>query len=185
MKVLGILGLGRLGSRMAIVGKAFDMSVIAWSENLTAEKASQVDATLVSKDELFARSDILTIHLKLSHRTSGLVRARELKLMKPSAYLINTARGPIVDEAALIQALKTGAIAGAGIDVFESEPLPPNHPFIDMDNVIMTPHLGYVTKETYQAWYQASVEYIKVFLTGQPTRVMNPAVLEKTFRGRL
>jgi phosphoglycerate dehydrogenase-like enzyme len=183
-KVLGVMGLGRLGSQMATVGKAFGMSVIAWSQNMTTEKASQFGAILVTKDEIFARSDILTIHLQLSDRTRGLVQARELELMKPTAYLINTSRGPIVDETALIQALQNRTIAGAGLDVFEPEPLPENHPFLHMDNTVLTPHLGYVTKETYHDWYSDTVENIKGFLAGQPVRVMNPAVLETTYRGK-
>src|SRR5438093_4185942 len=133
-KVLGVLGLGRLGSTVARVGVAFKMSVLAWSQNLTAERAAQCGATLVAKDELFARSDIVTVHVQLSERTRGLVGARELALMKPKAYLVNTARGPIVDEAALVSALQARAIAGAGLDVFDEEPLPPNHPFKQLDN---------------------------------------------------
>jgi phosphoglycerate dehydrogenase-like enzyme len=128
-RVLGVLGLGRLGAKVARVGVAFEMSVIAWSQNLTAARAAQCGATLVTKDELFARSDILTIHVQLSKRTRGLVGAREVTLMKPTAYLINTARGPIVDETALGRALQARAIAGAGLDVFDQEPLPPDHPF--------------------------------------------------------
>src|SRR3989449_9957718 len=128
-RVLGVLGLGKLGARVARVGVAFEMSVIAWSENLTAEQAARCGATLVTKDELFTRSDILTIHVQLSARTRGLVGARELSSMKHTAYLINTARGPIVDEAALVKALQARSIAGAGLDVFDQEPLPPDHPF--------------------------------------------------------
>jgi len=144
-KVLGLLGLGNLGSHMATIGRAFGMSVIAWSQNLTAERASQFGATLVTKDSLFARSDILSIHLQLSDRTRGLVGARELRLMKPTAYLVNTSRGPIVDEKALVQTLEAHSIAGAGLDVFDQEPLPSGHALTKLDNVVMTPHLGYVT----------------------------------------
>jgi phosphoglycerate dehydrogenase-like enzyme len=173
-KVLGVLGLGRLGVKVAKVGVAFEMSVIAWSQNLTAEKAAQCGATLVTKDELFARSDILSVHVQLSARTRDLVGARELGLMKPSAYLINTARGPIVDEAALIQALQARTIAGAGLDVFDEEPLPPGHPFTKLDNTLLAPHMGYVTKDQYQVRYRDTVENIAAYLKGQPLRVLNP-----------
>jgi phosphoglycerate dehydrogenase-like enzyme len=172
-KVLGVLGLGRLGAKVAKVGVAFEMSVIAWSQNLTAERAAQCGATLVTKDELFARSDILTIHVQLSARTRGLVGARELRSMKPTAYLINTARGPIVDEAALVQALQARTIAGAGLDVFDQEPLPPNHPLTVLDNTILVPHVGYVTREQYQVRYRDTVEDIAAYLTGEPLRVLN------------
>ncbi|MFC1862069.1 D-2-hydroxyacid dehydrogenase family protein [Chloroflexota bacterium] len=178
-KVLGILGLGRLGSEVATIGAAFGMSIIAWSQNLVAERAAQFGATLVTKDELFARSDILSIHLKLSDRTRGLVDAREIGLMKPTSYLINTSRGPVVNEVALIQALKARAIAGAGLDVFDHEPLPPDHPFHRLDNTVMTPHLGYVTKEGYQIYYQDIIEDIATYLFDQPVRVLNPSMLEK------
>ncbi len=183
-KVLGVLGLGRLGSKVARVGVAFDMSVIAWSQNLTAERAAQCGATLVSKDELFARSDILSIHVQLSARTRGLVGARELHLMQPTAYLINTARGPIVDEAALVQALQTRTIAGAGLDVFDQEPLPPGHPLTLLDNTLLVPHIGYVTKEQYQVRYRDTVENVAAYLRGEPLRVLNPAALD-TARKRL
>ena len=173
-KVLGVLGLGRLGAKVARVGVAFEMSVIAWSQNLTAEKAAQCGATLVTKDELFARSDILSVHVQLSARTRGLVGARELGLMKPTAYLINTARGPIVDETALIQALQARAIAGAGLDVFDEEPLPPGHPFTVLDNTLLAPHMGYVTKDQYQVRYRDTVENVAAYLKGEPLRVLNP-----------
>ncbi len=179
-KTLGLLGLGNLGSHMATVGKAFGMQVIAWSQNLTAERAAQFGATLVNKDELFKQSDILSIHLVLSDRTRGLVGARELKLMKPTAYLINTSRGPIVDEKALLQTLKSHAITGAGLDVYSEEPLPPGYPFVSLDNAVLTPHLGYVTKETYEKFYPDAVEDIASYLRGQPLRVLNPDVLGKT-----
>ncbi|MFC2002303.1 D-2-hydroxyacid dehydrogenase family protein [Chloroflexota bacterium] len=179
-KVLGVLGLGQLGSKVATIGAAFGMPVIAWSQNLTAERAAQFGATLVTKDELFTSSDVLSIHLRLSDRTRGLVDTRELRLMKPTAYLINTSRGPIVDEAALVQALQTRTIAGAGLDVFDQEPLPPDHPLICLDNTVMTPHLGYVTKERYQIYYRDIVEDIVAYLLGQPVRVLNPSALEKT-----
>ena len=172
-KVLGVLGLGRLGSTVARVGVAFKMSVLAWSQNLTAERAAQCGATLVAKDELFARSDIVTVHVQLSERTRGLVGARELALMKPTAYLVNTARGPIVDEAALIHALQAGAIAGAGLDVFDEEPLPPNHPFKQLDNTLLMPHVGYVTEDQYRVRYRDTVDDIARYLEGAPVRVLN------------
>ncbi len=177
-KVLGVLGLGRLGAKVARVGVAFEMSVIAWSQNLTAEKAAQCGATLVSKDELFARSDILSVHVQLSARTRGLVGARELGLMKPTAYLINTARGPIVDETALIQALQARTIAGAGLDVFDEEPLPPGHPFTRLDNTLLAPHMGYVTKDQYQVRYRETVENVEAYLRGEPLRVLNPGAIK-------
>ena len=178
-KILGVMGLGRLGSRMATIGIAFGMSVIAWSQNLTAERAAQFGVTLVVKDELFAQSDILSIHLRLSDRTRGLVDTHELGLMKSTAYLINTSRGPIVNEAALVQALQNHVIAGAGLDVFDQEPLSSEHPFRRLDNIVMTPHLGYVTTEGYQVFYGESVENITAYLLDKPVRVLNPNVLEK------
>ena len=184
-KTLGILGLAHIGSQVAGYGRAFQMSVIAWSQNLTQERAAECDATLVTKDELFARSDVLTIHLRLSDRTRGLVTARELALMKPTAYLINTSRGPIVDEAALIDVLQRRAIAGAAMDVFDQEPLPLDHPLRHTDNTVITPHMGYVTTETYQEMYSQAVEDIQTFLKGQTTRLINPAVLERPNLRRL
>jgi phosphoglycerate dehydrogenase-like enzyme len=171
-KTLGVLGLGTLGSRAARVGGAFEMQVLAWSANLTAERAAEVGATLVSKDELLARSDIVSIHLVLGERTRGLIGARELGLMKPTAYLVNTSRGPIVDEAALVRALRDGTIAGAGLDVFDTEPLPKDHPFRSLPNTVITPHLGYVTEETYRIFYGQAVEDIQAFLRGEPVRVL-------------
>ena len=172
-KVLGVVGLGNLGSRVATVGGAFGMPVIAWSQNLTADRAAQFGATLVGKDELFSRSDIVTIHLVLSDRTKGLIGRRELRLMKPSAYLVNTSRGPIVDEAALVEALETGAIAGAALDVFDQEPLPPDHPLRRLENTVLAPHMGYVTVENYRVFFGDVVENIAAFLSGEPTRVIN------------
>jgi phosphoglycerate dehydrogenase-like enzyme len=174
-KVLGVMGLGNLGSQVATVGTAFGMSVLAWSQNLTAERAAQFGATLVGKDELLCRSDIVTIHLVLSDRTRGLVGARELGLMKPTAYLVNTSRGPIVDEEALVQALQQGTIAGAALDVFDEEPLPLNHALRQLENTVITPHLGYVTAETYKVFYGQAVEDIQAFLRGEPIRVINAA----------
>jgi len=173
-KTLGVLGLGTLGSRAAKVGLAFEMDVLAWSQNLTAERAKEIGVTLVPKDELLARADIVSIHLVLGERTRGLIGARELGLMKRSAYLINTSRGPIVDEAALIRALGDGTIAGAGLDVFDEEPLPLDHAFRRLPNIVITPHLGYVTSETYRIFYGHAVEDIKAYLDGKPVRVLKP-----------
>ena len=177
-KVLGVLGLGRLGAAVAKVGVAFEMSVIAWSQNMTQERAAQNGATLVTKDELFRQSDVVSVHVQLSERTAGLVGPRELGLMKPTALLINTARGPIVDEAALIEALRNGTIAGAGLDVFDQEPLPADHPFLQMDNTLLTPHLGYATPEQLSIRYQGTVEDIGAFMEGSPIRALNPEALE-------
>lgn len=173
-KTLGVLGLGTLGSRVARIARAFEMQVLAWSHHLTAERAAEVGATLAGRDELLARSDVVTIHLVLSERTRGLIGLRELALMKPSAYLVNTSRGPIVNEAALVRALRDGAIAGAGLDVFDEEPLPPDHPFRRLPNTVVTPHLGYVTEETYRIFYGQALEDITAYLRGQPIRVLHP-----------
>ena len=173
-KTLGVIGLGTLGSRVARYGKAFEMEVLAWSQNLTAERAAEVGATLVGKDELLRRSDVVSIHLVLSDRSRGLVGARELGLMKRTAYLVNTSRGPIVDEAALIRALQDGTIAGAGLDVFEPEPLPLDHPFRKLPNTVITPHLGYVTEETYRVFFGHALEDVQAFLRGAPLRVLKP-----------
>jgi phosphoglycerate dehydrogenase-like enzyme len=176
-RTLGLLGLGRIGKRMAAYGRAFDMPVIAWSQNLTAETAAAVGARRVEKDDLFRFADVVSIHVQLSQRTRGLVTARELALMKPEAYLINTSRGPIVVEADLIAALRAGRIAGAGIDVFDVEPPPADHPFRTMDNVTVTPHLGYVTRETLTAFYTDTLEAVVAFANGAPIRVANPDAL--------
>jgi phosphoglycerate dehydrogenase-like enzyme len=172
-RTLGLLGLGGLGQRMARVARAFDMPIVAWSQNLTADVAAEHGATLVSKDELFARSDILSVHLKLSERTEGLVGARELALMKATAYLINTSRGPIVDTDALVAALHTGAIAGAGLDVFDVEPLPADHPLRSAPNTVLTPHIGYVGVDTYAIFFGQVVEDIVQWLEGAPVRVLS------------
>ena len=174
-KVLGILGLGRLGSQVAAFGKAFQMEVIAWSENLTAERASSLGVQRVDKQELFRTSDFLTIHLILSKRTRGLVGPDDLAAMKPSAYLINTSRGPIVDERALIATLEGRKIAGAALDVYDQEPLPGDHPLRRLENVVLTPHLGYVTAENYRVFYGDAVENVRAFLAGNPIRVLTPA----------
>jgi phosphoglycerate dehydrogenase-like enzyme len=150
------------------------MDVIAWSQNLTTERAAEQGVRRVEKDELFARSDFLSIHLVLSDRTRGLVGARELASMKPTAYLVNTSRGPIVDEAALIAALESGRIAGAGLDVFDREPLPADHPILRAPRTVLTPHLGYVTEETYRVFYGDALEDIEAFLAGKPVRVIQP-----------
>lgn len=171
-KVLGVLGLGKLGSEVARVGRAFQMQVIAWSENLTAEHASSLGVTRVEKDELFRRADFVTIHLVLSKRTRGLVTTRELALMKPAAYLINTSRGPIVEEPALVGALTNRKLAGAALDVYDEEPLPVDHALRKLDNVVLTPHLGYVTVENYRQCYGDAVEDIRAFLAGHPIRTI-------------
>jgi len=170
---LGILGLGKLGQRSAAVGKAFGMKTIAWSQNLTEEKAKAAGADYVSKDDLFRNADFVTIHLVLSDRSRGLVGAKELGLMKTSAYLINTSRGPIVDEKALIAVLQSKSIAGAGLDVFDIEPLPLDHPFRKMDNVVITPHLGYVSEQNYRKYFPDIVEDIRAWLDGKPVRVID------------
>lgn len=171
-KTLGILGLGKLGRKMAEIGRAFSMNVIAWSQNLTAEDAAAVGVERVEKDELFQRSDFLTVHYKLGERSRGLVGAHELGLMKPTAFLVNTARGPIVDTAALIAALEAGQIAGAGIDVHDIEPLPKDAPILTAPNTLLTPHLGYVTDGTYREFYGQMVESIEAWLAGNPVRVL-------------
>jgi phosphoglycerate dehydrogenase-like enzyme len=178
-KTLGLVGLGRIGKRMARYGKAFDMEVIAWSQNLTADAAAAEGVRRVEKDALFAEADVVSIHLVLSERTRGLVTERELSLMKPTAHLVNTSRGPIVVEADLIAALREGTIAGAGLDVFDQEPPSRDHPFRSMDNVTLTPHLGYATHETLAAFYSDSLEAIVAFAHGTPTRVSNPEALER------
>ncbi|HEX4098281.1 MAG TPA: NAD(P)-dependent oxidoreductase, partial [Caulobacteraceae bacterium] len=178
-KTLGLLGLGRIGKRMAEYAKVFGMEVIAWSQNLTAEATAEVGVRRVEKDELFAQADVISIHLVLSDRSRGLVTAHELGLMKPTAYLINTSRGPIVQEAALIEALRAKTIAGAGIDVYDTEPPPADHPYRSMDNVTLSPHLGYVTRETLHAFYSDSIEAVEAFLDGAPIRIANPEALER------
>jgi phosphoglycerate dehydrogenase-like enzyme len=182
-KILGLLGLGRIGKRMAQYAHVFGMKTIAWSQNLTDRTAEESQARRVDKDELFAKSDVVSIHLQLSDRTRGLVTARELGLMKRTAYLINTSRGPIVDETALVQALKTRKIAGAGIDVYDREPPARDHPFRRMNNVTLSPHLGYVTRETLHAFYSDSIEAVAAFLDGAPVRIANPEALERRRSG--
>ena len=171
-KTLGVLGLGRLGSQVAQIGGAFGMNVIAWSQNLTAERAKSAGAEMVMKNELFERSDVITIHLVLSDRTRKLVGREELARMKKTAYLVNTSRGPIVDESALIAALESGQIAGAGIDVYYVEPLPPDDPIMQAPNTVLTPHIGYVADASYATFYRETVEDIAAWLAGKPTRVI-------------
>jgi len=172
-KTLGVLGLGRLGSRVATVGLAFGMDVVAWSQNLTRERADEVGVRLAaSKEELLRESDVVTIHLILSARTRGLLAADDLRLMKPGAYLVNTSRAPIVDQDALAEVLRAGRIAGAALDVFEQEPLPAGHSYLGLDNVVLTPHVGYVTRETYEVFYGDAVADILAFLDGSPVRLV-------------
>jgi phosphoglycerate dehydrogenase-like enzyme len=177
-KTMGVIGLGRLGSHMARYCKALNMEVLAWSQNLTADKALAAGATMVSKEELLSRSDAVSIHLVLSDRSRGLIAAADLARMKPGAILINTSRGPIVDEKALIEAVTAGRIVAA-LDVFDREPLPPNHPLRSAKNAVMTPHLGYGVKETWDGFYPQSVENALAFLDGKPVRVTNPEAVGK------
>jgi phosphoglycerate dehydrogenase-like enzyme len=171
-KTLGLLGLGNLGAKVGRIGAALGMDLIAWSENLTPEKARERGAERVEKDELFRRADVVTIHLVLSDRTRGLVGARELGLMKPTALLINTSRGPIVDEAALLAALKEKRIRGFGADTYDVEPLPNDHPLRSEPRALLTPHLGYVTEETYRDFYGGMVQAIEAWLAGKPINVL-------------
>ncbi len=169
---LGLLGLGRIGAMVASVGKAFGMNLIAWSQNLSAERCVEIGAELVSKDELWRRSDVLSIHLVLSERTRSLVGAAELAQMKPTAWLINSSRGPICDEVALAEACAAHTIAGAGLDAYGIEPLPAGHPFRTLDNVLATPHIGYVSHNVYDGFYRDIAEDISAYLEGKPIRVV-------------
>ncbi len=171
-RTFGLLGLGNLGKGMARIAKAFGMDVIAWSQNLTPEKAEAGGARWVSKDDLFAQSDAISVHLILSDRTRGLVGAREFGLMKPTAVFVNTSRGPIVQEAALIDALRTNRIRAAGLDVYDVEPLPVDHPFRSMENVVLSPHLGYATDANFRAYFADTVESIQAWRNGAPVRVV-------------
>jgi phosphoglycerate dehydrogenase-like enzyme len=171
-KTLGILGLGSIGQKVAGFGQAFGMQVIAWSENLTPERAAAVGVTHVSKQQLFEQADILSVHLVLSERSRGLVDAEALGWMKPHALLVNTARGPIVDEAALIKALQKQQLGGAALDVFEHEPLPVHHPFRTLDNVLATPHVGYVSRQNYQLFFSQMIEDIQAWSAGAPIRLL-------------
>ncbi|MBO6948631.1 MAG: D-2-hydroxyacid dehydrogenase family protein [Rhodospirillales bacterium] len=170
---LGVLGLGKLGARVAKFGLAMEMNVIAWSQNLTEERCNEVGVKLVDRDTFFETSDVISIHLILSERTTGLVGENEFKQMKPTSYLVNTSRGPIVDETALVNALSSGEIAGAGIDVYDVEPLPEDHPLRGLDNAVLTGHTGYVVKELYELVYAQAVENVKTWMDGAPTRVLN------------
>jgi len=175
---LGVIGLGRLGSRVASYGKAFGMNVVAWSQNLTPERAAECGARYVSKEELFATSDFVTIHVVLSDRTRGLIGAADFARMKPSAILVNTSRGPIVDEAALIDALKSRKLAHAALDVYSREPLAADHPLRAMQNVTLSPHLGYVNTDIFGVFYSESVKNIEAWLDGKPTNALNPEALK-------
>ena len=175
-RTLGLVGLGKIGRKVARVAQAFEMNVIAWSQNLTAESAAEAGVKRVEKDELFKQADIVSLHLVLSEHTQGVVGAHEFSLMKPSSLIVNTARGPLIDEAALIDALKNNRIAGAALDVYWEEPIPHDHPLLKMSNVVLTPHLGYVVEESYRAFYGDLVETVTAWLNGQPIRMSNPEV---------
>jgi len=170
---LGILGLGKLGLQVARVGLAFGMKVQAWSANLTPERCAESGVVYASREALFATSDIVTVHLVLSDRTRGLIGATEFQMMKPTAYLVNTSRGPIIQESALVSALQSGSIAGAGLDVYDTEPLPQNHPLRGLDNAVLTGHTGYVMRENYTTGYRGAVEAISAWLNGKPVRLLN------------
>lgn len=177
-RTLGVIGLGHIGGRVAQVGKAFRMRVIAWSQNLTTERAQEVGAEKVALADLLRQADVVTIHTRLSERTRGLLGAKELALMKPTALLVNTSRAPIVDHAALVDALRNRRIAGAAVDVYEQEPAPADNPLLRLDNVVATPHLGYVTEEVYRVFYGQTVENILSYIEkGAPERLLNPEVL--------
>ena len=178
-KRLGVLGLGKLGSRAAAYGKAFGMEVVAWSQNLTPEKAAAGGAKYVSKDELLSTSDFVSIHLALSDRTRGLIQAADLAKMKKTAILVNTSRGPIVDEAALIAALKNRTILHAGLDVYDKEPLSADHPLTKLDNVTLIPHLGYVVEDAYRHFYAGTIKNVEAWLDGKPINVLNADALKK------
>ena len=175
-KRLGVVGLGKLGQRVAEIGRAFGMKVVAWSQNLDPDVAKKAHVKAVSKEELFSSSDVVTVHYKLSPRSVGLVGAAELALMKPSAYLVNTSRGPLVDGTALLAALRSESIAGAALDVYDVEPLPLSDPLRSAPNVVLTPHLGYVTEETYQVFYGDAAEDIVAFAKGSPVRVLTASL---------
>jgi phosphoglycerate dehydrogenase-like enzyme len=175
-KRLGVVGFGRLGQQVGRIGRAFGMQVVAWSQNLDAAVAAEEEVEAVSKEALFSSCDVVTVHYKLSSRSSGIVGAAELALMKPSAYLINTSRGPLVDSAALVAALRSGAIAGAALDVYDVEPLPLGDPLRSAPNVVLTPHLGYVTEETYRVFYGDAAEDIVAFAAGAPVRVLGASL---------
>ena len=172
-KRLGVIGLGKIGARVAAIGKAFMMDVVAWSQNLTPEKAKEGGATYVSKEELLKTADVISLHLVLSDRTRGLISEKEISLMKPTAILVNVSRGPLVDEKAMIDALKNGRLGHAALDVYDKEPLPPDHPLRKLDNVTLSPHLGYVNDDNLKMFYGDALENIEAFLAGKPIRVIN------------
>ena len=176
-KTLGIVGLGKIGKRIATIGKAFGMNIIAWSPNLTQARADEAGVKAVAKEELFKTADIVTLHIVLSDKTRGVVGAHEFGLMKPTGYIVNTSRGPLIDESALIDALQYKRIAGAGLDVYHREPLGPDYPLYKLDNVVLTPHLGYVVEESFRAFYGDTVENILAWLDGKPIRVTNAEAL--------
>ncbi|MDP6173127.1 MAG: NAD(P)-dependent oxidoreductase, partial [Rhodospirillales bacterium] len=178
-KRLGVIGLGRIGAKVAGFGKAFGMEVGAWSQNLTPERCREVGVEHLELGELLRRSDVISIHLVLSERTEGLIGRQELSLMKPSALLVNISRGPIVDEAALIEALEAGTIGGAGLDVFDQEPLPPDHPLRRAERCVLTPHIGYVADGSYEGFYAQSAENVRAYLDGGLIPVLNPDILDK------
>jgi len=173
-RTLGVVGLGNIGRAVARIGQAFGMEVLAWSQHLRAEAAASAGVTAAGKDELLSVADVVTVHYKLSERSSGLIGARELSLMKPTAFLVNTSRGPIVDQDALLAALRAGDIAGAGLDVYDEEPLPAGHPLRSAPRTVLTPHLGYVTDDGYRIFYTEAVEDIAAFAAGRPVRVIEP-----------
>jgi len=172
-RTLGVLGLGKLGAQAARVGNAFGMKVLAWSQNLGDERAGECGAVRVERDALLAQSDFVTIHLVLSERTRGLIGREELARMKPGAFLVNTSRGPIVDEQALVEALRDGVIAGAGLDVYDVEPLPVDHPLRHLPNAVLTGHTGYSTREAFDVMYPSSLECLEAWMSGQPVRLLN------------
>jgi phosphoglycerate dehydrogenase-like enzyme len=171
-KTLGVLGLGNLGARVARVGAALGMRLVAWSPNLTDARAAEVGATKVDKAALMAEADVLTLHVVLSDRSRGIVGAKDIARMKRGAVIVNTSRGPLIDQPALVAALKEGRIAGAGLDVYDQEPLPPDHPILSAPNTVLTPHLGYVTEENYRVYFQGAVEAVEGYLKGSPLRVL-------------
>lgn len=172
-KTLGVVGLGKIGRRIAAYGQAFGMEVVAWSQNLTDEAAAGAGVRKVSKEELFRTSDVATLHLRLSPRSEGIVGEPELRLLGPDGVLVNTARGPLVDQDALVRALSEGWIAGAAVDVFDHEPLPAGHPLLSAPNTVLSPHLGYVTRESYREFYGGALENVKAWLAGSPVRVIS------------
>jgi len=179
-KTLGVVGLGRIGSRIAAFGRFLGMRVLAWGPTLTPDRARAANVEHVPLETLLRESDVVTLHTRLSDLTRGLLTARHLALMKPTAYLVNTARGPLVDEAALLAALRERRIAGAALDVFDVEPLPADHPFLALDNVVLTPHIGYVTREGYEVFFGQVVDAIAAYLDGKvPDRALNPEVLTR------